>query len=320
MSKNIIKSKWMTVFLLVFSIFVFPAVSWAVVPPSVSEAMLSMNTFMQSASAATNNIMSNPGLGSFIDAVWSAFAVILLVMALSKYALNASHLLEVFTVILLIVITRVMLDYFDYLTSVCWSWGEGVAGGIQMAVIGNSDPFFLGGFVNDLAKGITMSDVSILDTVAMWLTSLLVILVVALLSVCSFFCTVWALWGYALAKLIGLFFVPFIMLKRTTVLFDGWCRFFLGFLVFNIIARANLVLTVLALKCYFHIPGYTVPVAPYRLDFMSLADVLGLLAIMLISIFGLLATSRFSSIIVSGAGGFGASLRNAAYSVAYMVK
>lgn len=300
--------------------FVFPEVSWAVVPPSTSEAMLGMNTFMTSVATATNNIMSSPVLGTFLDAVWSAFAVILLVMALSKYAMSASNVLEVFAVVLLIVITRIMLDHFDYLTSVCWAWGEGVAGGIQMAVIGNSDPFFLGGFINDVMKGITTSDVSILDTVAIWLGTVLVFLAVAFLSICSFFCTVWALWGYALAKLIGLFFIPFIMLKRTTVLFDGWCRLFLGFLIFNIIARANLVLTALALKCYLHIPGYTVPVAPYRLDFSSLADLLGLLAILFISIFGLLATSKFSSVIVSGAGGFGASLRNAAFSVAYMVK
>jgi hypothetical protein len=234
--------------------------------------------------------------------------------------MNASNVLEIFAVILLIVITRVMLDYYDYLTSVCWSWGEGIAGGIQMAVIGNSDPFFLPGFINDTIKGITASDVSFLDGLAIWLGALLVFVAVALLSIASFFCTMWALWGYALAKIIGLFFIPFIMLKRTTVLFDGWCRFFLGFLVFGIIARANLVLTVLAIKCYFHIPGYTVPTTPYRLDFTSFADLLGLLAIMFISIFALMATSKFASTIMSGAGGFGGSLRNAAYSVAYMMR
>ena len=315
------KSNWVSVFsLILFLLFAFSEVSFADEPPSFSQAMLGMNTFMQSVGVAANNIANSPALSSFVNAVWSAFAVILLVLALSKYAMNASNVLEIFAVILLIVITRVMLDYYDYLTSVCWSWGEGIAGGIQMAVIGNSDPFFLPGFINDTIKGITASDVSFLDGLAIWLGALLVFVAVALLSIASFFCTMWALWGYALAKIIGLFFIPFIMLKRTTVLFDGWCRFFLGFLVFGIIARANLVLTVLAIKCYFHIPGYTVPTTPYRLDFTSFADLLGLLAIMFISIFALMATSKFASTIMSGAGGFGGSLRNAAYSVAYMMR
>ena len=315
------KSNWVSVFsLILFLLFAFSEVSFADEPPSFSQAMLGMNTFMQSVGVAANNIANSPALSSFVNAVWSAFAVILLVLALSKYAMNASNVLEIFAVILLIVITRVMLDYYDHLTSVCWSWGEGIAGGIQMAVIGNSDPFFLPGFINDTIKGITASDVSFLDGLAIWLGALLVFVAVALLSIASFFCTMWALWGYALAKIIGLFFIPFIMLKRTTVLFDGWCRFFLGFLVFGIIARANLVLTVLAIKCYFHIPGYTVPTTPYRLDFTSFADLLGLLAIMFISIFALMATSKFASTIMSGAGGFGGSLRNAAYSVAYMMR
>ena len=315
-----IKSSWLPILLIVLFFFAFSEAARAAEPPSFSEAMLGMNTFMQSVETAVNNVANSPALSSFVNAVWSAFAVILLVFALSKYAMNASNVLEVFAVILLIVITRVMLDYYDYLTGVCWSWGEGIAGGIQMAVIGNSDPFFLPGFINDTIKGITASDVSFLDGLAIWLGALLVFVVVALLSVASFFCTMWALWGYALAKIIGWFFIPFIMLKRTTILFDGWVRFFLGFLVFSIIARANLVLTVLAVKCYFHIPGYTVPATPYRLDFTSFADLLGLLAIMCISIFALLKTSHFASTIMSGAGGFGASLRNAAYSVAYMVR
>ena len=111
------------------------------------------------------------------------------------------------------------------------------------------------------------------------------------------------------------------MVKRMSYLFDGWVRLFTGFLVYGVIARANLILTVLAIKAFFGIPGYTVDTASsIRIDFEGIADLFGLGAFLFIAILSLIATGRFATTVVSGAGGFGDSVRTVAFGVARVLR
>ena len=142
-----------------------------------------------------------------------------------------------------------------------------------------------------------------------------------LLSIISFLSSCWALYGYALSKIIGLFFIPFLMLEKTSFLFDGWVRFFCGFLIYGIIARANLVLTMIAIKTFYGIPTNTINTSlVISYDFTGLGDVLGMVAFTFISILALLSTGRFAATIVSGAQGFGGSVAAVAYGVARMAR
>ena len=152
-------------------------------------------------------------------------------------------------------------------------------------------------------------------------TGAIVFALVFMFSIIGFIANVWALWGYALSKLIGLFFIPFIMLQRTAFLFDGWMRLFTGFLVYGVIARANLLLTVLALKSLFGIPGYAVDTGyNVRWDFSGMGDIIGLAGFMIVSILALISTGRFAASVVSGATGFGSSISTMAYGLARVIR
>jgi hypothetical protein len=111
------------------------------------------------------------------------------------------------------------------------------------------------------------------------------------------------------------------MFKRLSFLFDGWMRLFIGFLVYGIIARANLLLTVLAIKSFFGIPGYVVNTnTSMRIDFNGVADLFGLVGFLFIAILALIATGRFATAVVSSASGFGQSISTLAYGLTRVMR
>jgi hypothetical protein len=307
--------------IMVLGVIVLPMTAIADTPPDYNDSLERMNSFMENVSVVLNNILADAELSGFVDALWSALTVILIFTALSKYSMGGVTVFELIHPLLLIVVTRIMLNNYDYLTSICWDWSEGIAGGIQRAVIGSADPFLLPGFIHDVVAGIETSDISIFAGIKLVLASNLILAIIFLLSLLAFLANTWALWGYAMSKIIGVFFIPFIMVKRLSYLFDGWVRLFSGFLVYGIIARANLLLTVLAVKAFFGIPGYTANTAStIRIDFDGIADLFGLAAFLSIAILALISTGRFATAVVSGAGGFGDSVRSVAFNVSKILK
>jgi hypothetical protein len=310
-----------SIIILFLACLVFSGLAYAAPPPSYSDSMGRLNTFMTNVGAVLNNILVDPSLTGFVNALWNTLTVVLIVTVLAKYSMTGISTFELIHPLLLILITRLMLNHYDYLTGLCWDWSEGIAGGIQRAVIGNSDPFLLPGFINDVVSGIETSDVSIWDGVKLFLAGNVILASIFLLTALAFLANTWALWGYALAKIIGWFFIPFIMFKRLSFLFDGWMRLFLGFLIYGIIARANLLLTVLAIKSFFGIPGYVVNTnTSMRIDFNGVADLFGLAGFLFIAILALIATGRFATAVVSSAGGFGQSISTLAYGLTRVMR
>lgn len=290
-------------------------------PPSFGDSLGRYNTFMTNAGVMLNNILSDGNLANWVLIEWTAFAVFLIVLAVGKYILADLTLFDLIYPLLMVAITKILLDNYSYLTSLCWDVSEGIAGGIQQAAIGNSDPFMLPGFINDVVEGIEHTDVSWWSAFWTFMAANVVFTIVFLFSILGFIANSWALWGYALSKIIGYFFIPFLMLKRTSFLFDGWIRLFTGFLVYGVIARVNLLLTVLAIKSFFGIPGYVVDTSyNVRWDFSGLGDIMGLVGFMIVGLLALISTGRFAGSIVSGASGFGSSVATMAYGLARIVK
>ena len=280
-------------------------------PPTFSQSIQNFDSFMTNTKVLLNNIMNDNLLNAFINAEWNCFAIILIVIALSKYILDSLALVDLIQPLLIILISRILLDNFDFLTSLCWDMSEGISTGIQRAAIGSADPSMLPAFINDVAEAFKHTNVNLLTKFWTFLAANAVFGMIFLFSVVGFIAQTWALYGYALSKIIGLFFIPFMMLKKTSFLFDGWVRLFTGFLVYGVIAKANLILAVIAFKTLFGLPGYAVDTSyNISLDFDGLSDIMGLVGFMLVSLLALISTGRFASSIVSGAQGFGGDVEN----------
>jgi hypothetical protein len=149
-------------------------------------------------------------------------------------------------------------------------------------------------------------------------------LVLVVLGIASLLVDVWGFWGFGIALAIGSVLVPFMLYERLSFLFDGWVRFFFGFLVYTIVARVNLALVAIAILTYQSttvaaLLGGTVggTAAP---PVKSFGEIIGMLMFAGVGVFTLAATGAFARSMVMGAGGggvqFSAVARNAAGTMA----
>jgi hypothetical protein len=255
-------------------------------------------------------IVTHSVITDFSLTLWKFFTVMMICWQLYLYVFKGAELIDFFNAIFLISIVHVLMVQFDLLTSALWSWSEGISSGIQISAIGVSDDFYAPRYIWNLITSFNWSAKNILLYPEQVAACVMLGIAGVILSVCSFFATVWAMWGYSLAKIIGLLFIPTLLFEPLSWLFDGWLRFFFGFLLFNIVAKATLMLVLIALAAFFHDSLGSVPQhMGYQYAFNSFADVLGIFVFLVLGIIALFSTGSFVRSIVSGShtGSMGAS-------------
>ena len=298
----------LTIAVLIFALLLFSANAAAEPPPSFDDTLERFNAFVAAVNQMLDNIINDDSLSGIVYIQWTAFSVCLLVIVGVKYIFYDLTVYDLIQPLLMISIVKIILDNYNFLTGLGWDLSEGIAGAIQEAAVGSGDPFLLSGFLIDLVNGIALQSGVSLLTSTLWtiMSGSIVVAAIFLLSIVGFFVNVWAMWGYVLSKIIGFFFIPFLMLKRTEFLFDGWLRLYSGFLVYGIIARANLVLVALAMKTLFRLNGYAIE-SVTQWEIIDIADILGLMSYMCIGIVSLFCTGRFAAAVVSGTTGLGSA-------------
>ncbi|MGK5033192.1 type IV secretion system protein [Janthinobacterium sp. MDT1-19] len=249
----------------------------------------------------------------FVQALFILFVTLTIVWTMFRFSLRGLGVEEVITQVILILMVNVLMTTFSTWVNACWGVAEGVAGALQNGMIGTKDAFFAPQYIGNILKSISMGEFSkmIFNPLKAFVVGLnIIILTVAmvLLSALSYISVMWGFWGFTLAKLIGLMFVPFLLYERLSFLFDGWLRFFFGFIIYYIIARLNVVLVGCSLALYFGlpIPMSIGPLPPIQMPAMtSMFETIGVLTFMLVGLLSLFSTGKFAATIVSGAGGGG---------------
>ena len=289
-------------------------------PPDFDTTLERFGAFVAVASDLLDRIVTDNELSGWVNIEWAAFAVCLLTIVGIKYIFEDLTVFDLIQPLMMVAIVRIILDNYDMITSLGWDLSEGIAAGIQRAAINETDPFFPAGFLIDLGKAVVLENLSLFRTPLMTIISYgSTVIILFLTCVMGFFTTVWAMWGYVLCKIIGIFFVPFLMLRRTEFLFDGWLRLYSGFLVYGVIARANLILVVLALSTFLEISGYEIGTDfTVQWEIVGFADILGLIGYLCIGLLSLFCTGRFAATVVSGTAGVGSAINSAAGTVARM--
>lgn len=276
-------------------------------------AMGRANVFIGSVNTVVQNIVNDGQLGGFVRSVWLFFSALVLVPAVIAWARDAKAVDNVIFQCLMVMITGTIMMQYEFLTGLLWDINEGIAGGIQRAVMGNSDPFFLPGFIHDVIQAIDLTNLGgFLNGIRVAFSSWILLPLLSGLSVLSFIVNLWCLWQFSVGKLIGFFTVPLLLSKKFSFIFDGWLRFIFGAIVYGIIARINVVLTALLVRTYFQLPSYTAPPEAIPLNVQALPQMVGLIAFCGIAVLALIQTGRFAQAIISGASGFGDSLQTAA--------
>ena len=300
------------------------APAFAADPSSNADVVSGFQAFGNTVGALVSKALQHPKLTKFVSWLFTAFLAIGLLRTLAIWLIAGGAVVDLFEFLCLAGAVTVLLKLYDPLTSACWQAANTLASVMQEGLIGNGDLFFAPGLMGLLITNIIYPQLPAMDipeafrlTMFIWTMSTISLI----LSALAYISTVWALWGYVIAKLIGFVALPFLMTKRLSYIFDGWLRFFTGFLVYAIIARINIALVIAAIFLYF---GYPVPptaggIVPIQLDAVSaITQWFGLITFMLVGIVALLSTGSFVSTIVGGnsAGSMGGSIRGMARFVA----
>ena len=204
------------------------------------------------------------------------------------------------------------------LTGYAHHWATGFAGAIQKEMIGTDDLFYAPTFLNDIMQNMKYNDASLFSNIAAVLSLYVLSAASMLLSLLSFFVVSWAIWGYALAKLIGWMLIPFMLLPITQSLFQKWFGFFVGFLFYEIIGRTNVAMVLMLMASFFNVPLSHRPSRVIEINAEALSDMTGLLAMVFIGILALLSTGKFAAAFAGAIGGSssGISLKDVATKIA----
>ncbi len=240
------------------------------------------------------------------QAVFLTIAVYVISMGLAKWMMAESDTWDLMATFFLVVVVKLILSSFDTLTEAAHHLATGVGSAIQEPIVGTADVFFPASYISNLISNFSYLPVNIFEAMATIMGTIVLSAAGLALGVVAFFTAAWGTWGYAVAKLVGWFFVPFLLVPRLSFLFDGWLRFFVGFLVYDVLARVNISLCLVLLSKYFGLPLSAAAVSsPIVISGSSLTDYFGLLALMIMALVALIATGRFAVTIASGVGGFG---------------
>lgn len=159
--------------------------------------------------------------------------------------MNAASHLEA---VIYFFVTLFLMGSYSFFTDAIWGIGVGLGNGYQQHLVGNTDNFFLSQWVTKSISAVSMEELSILDSIDLLRYSIAWGVAVGLLELAVWTASIWTQFGYALAKIVGLIFIPFLLLPATRVLFDNWFRFLVGFVVLLIMLKATQVVAAITVK------------------------------------------------------------------------
>lgn len=185
-----------------------------------------------------------------------ALVMILAFQEIAIFMMDGLDMERIASAVIMVFATLGIWVIYPTFVDILWEAGEGLSLSFQEVATGNRDPMFLSKWIIHTLSRLLTDDISLwtaaFDTILLsigWsITSLLLQFVMYMVGM-------WAVWGLSLAKVIGVIFVPFLILPQTRSLFDGWLRFLVGFLVLLIVLRITGVLAALTMQAQFESIG-----------------------------------------------------------------
>lgn len=328
------------------SLAVEPAVWKGVSPAAKRVWILSLGTlavflspllFLQSADAALSETMRGIFSGALADFVngimedthndvyiwtwmiFTTFSVIGLVTEIGKFIWGGYAKDSLVIFLFYWFATFIILGSYSAFTDAIWGIGVGISNAYQQHLVGNTDNFFLAQFVHKAMSAVVVDEIGIFDTGRLWFYYGQWMFVGAILDLVAWLASMWADFGYALAKVVGIVFVPFLLLPATRNLFDSWFRFLTGFVMLLIVLKATMVVCCITVKAVlgtlgvsFAGNGYGDPASVVNIAKDNMY-VLGDTAAMLgVAILFVLSSFAFAGSLAAGVGNLSGGLGTAA--------
>nr|WP_228857517.1 type IV secretion system protein [Pseudomonas syringae]QOQ33609.1 hypothetical protein [Pseudomonas syringae pv. actinidiae] len=215
--------------------------------------------------------------------------------------------------------TLAIMESYNPATSAIWNVAVGIANGYQEHLVGNTDNFFLAQWIHKAKGAVNVDEMTIFDTAKLYIYYVSWMVTGSFLDLVASLAAMWADFGYALSKVIGPIFIPFLLLPATRNLFDGWFKFFIGFGFLLVVLKATMVVAAISIKAImsslnvsFAGNGWGDPISYVNVgkdNFYLLSDASCMLAIAALFV---LSSFVFASALAGGLGNLSGGLGSAA--------
>lgn len=252
------------------------------------------------------------------DILWAAFGLIMVLIVILKYVANSTTIHEFIYYLILIMVAKVLMDNYDSITSALWSVARELGDDINRNTFNqfgldsseySTSAVFVFDLVRNLFDRVTFPGAGNLNIFSLpfqmdvavinFLLTVVFLLSGILLYAISLVISLWGLWAFAVAKIIGYVLIPFIIIKQFNNLFDGWLNFMIASLLFFVVAQINLAISAVVLLNTFESIVID-PNSPLTLDLANAASLIGYAAMLFLAVFGLFKTESLVGSIMSG--------------------
>lgn len=208
--------------------------------------------FAQDITVFVDTLLNNSQISAF---TWSLFIVLVVIVyftEVAKFMLDGFDLESAVNATIMVFVSLLLFTSYQIAFDNTVALFDELGLTIQEVATGHRDPFFLFKWVTHAFNSMYNEDVSIfMMPVGDVIYALLWYLVALILQLVMFAISAWAVWTLALAKILGVLFIPLLIHPATRNLFDGWFRLTLGSLFLLIVLRTSGALVALAIKSQF---------------------------------------------------------------------
>lgn len=247
-------------------------------------------------------------LYDLVEKVAIALSIVMIVLFFMQFIYSGVSEFDLFILVLSILGPKLLLDNYGTVTTEGWSVALGIANNFQETATGSTASGGIYGFLDALFDNISITGGTLnpfkMIVRGAYMAVLFIVFNIFMGGVAL--ATMWAVWGYSLASIIGLIFVPLSITPITRPFFMSWVSFYIGYLLYVVIARLNLVILYLLTISIFNLPadivaapGSSLPV--YTID-MNQGIPTSLTTLMVIGILSMFSIGSMTASLVAGGG------------------
>lgn len=200
--------------------------------------------FETEVTTAINKILADSVIKNWSMSLSIFLTAVCLFIALAKWAKDGS-LLDVFVTCILFIIFLGLYPVYGVVVDTVFGACVELGDSMYKAAIGNTtEDVILESFIN----AVSLPTAGFFDAFDVFIMSILWYIAIAFLSLAVYFADIWLVVGLAIAKVIGVLFLPFLIAPVTQRYFSSWVNFFIFWGVSAIFLRLTSIITMLIMK------------------------------------------------------------------------
>jgi hypothetical protein len=293
---------------------------WAWALPAHAATIPWLHTVFESLAAAADTMaarldtaLASAQVALVVNVLFASFALFLFVWKFTGFALRGFDVLHILELMFTIFFVYLLLRGYMTLLPAVVSAGRYVTDNLGTALIGSPPDVSLAESIFSSLLPLTLhakcTGLCIKTGLLAVSTTIVGYLAIIALGVLAVVVQTWTQWAFHVAYAVGWATIPFLLSRRLSFIFDGWLKFFIGTVMYEMVAKIALSLVVLSFR---FMQGSAPHSMEATIDVRGPSDLAALFAFILVGAFVLLCTSRVAAIVVQGVSGVSGVLQDMA--------